>query len=136
MREPVAVDPASLLDFISRPALTVVFVSVHSAHAFNPSLFQYLGGKEQTDEVTFGAMDFMELMLGGRPALPFLHEGLYACGAPSSYGVLPGYWLFRQGEVLAWDSGLPSVHDAKAVARSALLGALWSGLTRNMAFLG
>ena len=37
--------------------------------------------------------------------------------------------------MLAWDSGLPTAADAKVVARSALLGAIWSGLTRNVSFL-
>jgi hypothetical protein len=38
--------------------------------------------------------------------------------------------------MLAWDSGLPTFADAEAIGRSALLGALWSGVTRDVAFVG
>jgi hypothetical protein len=131
MSEPVAVEPSRLLEFVGRPSLTVVFVSVHAAHSFNRSVCHYFG-----DEVVYGEVPFVELILSGGPALPVLHQGLLACGGPATYGVLPGYWLFRSGEVLAWDAGLPSVGDARAVARSALLGAVWSSLTRNLAFIG
>jgi hypothetical protein len=135
MCDPVAVEPARLLDFVGRPSLTVVFISVHSAHTFNRSVCRYLG-KEPPEEVDYGTVDFIDLVMSGGQLLPYLHEGLYSCGAPASLGVLPGYWLFRQGEVLAWDSGLPTVEDAQALVRGAFLGALWSGLTRDLTFVG
>lgn len=135
MSEPLTVDPARFFEFIGRSELTVVFVSVHPAHGFNRTLCEYMQA-ERPEEVVFGSVDFMDLILTGGPALPFLHQGLQACGAPSSYGVLPGYWLFRAGEMLAWDAGLPTVGDASAVARSALLGAIWTGLTRDLSFVG
>jgi hypothetical protein len=135
MSEPVAVDPSHLLEFVGRPSLSVVFVSVHAAHAFNRSVCHYLD-EGADEEVAYGEIPFLDLILSGGPALPVLHQGLQACGGPASYGVVPGYWLFRGGEVLAWDGGLPTVGDARAVARSALLGALWSSLTRNLAFIG
>jgi len=135
MCDPVAVDPARLVDFVGRPSLTVVFLSVHAAHPFNRSLCRYLG-KEPAEDIAYGTVDFIDLVMSGGQVLPFLHAGLYSVGAPSSFGVLPGYWLFRAGEVLAWDSGLPTIDDAKALARSAFLGALWSGLTRDLTFVG
>jgi len=49
---------------------------------------------------------------------------------------MPGYCLFRGGEMLAWDAGLPAFADVAAIARSALLGIIWSGVTHDVAFVG
>jgi len=38
--------------------------------------------------------------------------------------------------MLAWDAGLPMFGDVEAMARSALLGAVWSGVTRDLTFVG
>jgi hypothetical protein len=46
-----------------------------------------------------------------------------------------GYLLFHQGQRLAWDSGLPAGADLAAIVRSAVLGAVWSGVTGRLAFL-
>src|SRR5262245_53983897 len=101
--EPIPVDAARFFDFVADPALAVLFVSVHPAHRFNRALSQRLAA-EHPVAVTFGSIGFAELLVGGGAALPFLQQGLEACGGPSSFGVLPGYWLVRSGEVLAWDS--------------------------------
>jgi hypothetical protein len=132
--EPIPVDATRFFDFIADPALAVLFVSVHPAHRFNQALSQRLAN-EHPDVVSFGSISFMDLMLAGGPALPFLQQGLEACGGPSSYGVLPGYWLVRRSAVLAWDSGLPTTADARVLAHSVLLGAIWSRLTRNRSFV-
>src|SRR5262249_59145394 len=58
------------------------------------------------------------------------------CGAPPVLGVMPGYCLFRRGEMLAWDAGLPAFADVAAIARSALLGVIWSTVTHDLAFAG
>jgi hypothetical protein len=132
--EPIPVDPARFFDFVADPALAVLFVSVHPAHRFNRALSQRLAG-QRLDAVTFGSIPFTDLVLNGGGALPFLQQGLEACGGPSTFGALPGYWLVRRSEVLAWDSGLPIAADARTMAHSALLGAIWSGLTRDLSYV-
>ena len=132
--EPIPIDAARFFDFIADPALAVLFVSIHPAHRFNRALRQHLAS-QHPDEITFGSISFRDLVLNGGPALSFLQQGLEACGGPSSFGVLPGYWLVRRGEVLAWDAGLPTTADAGTLAQGALLGAIWSGLTRNLSFV-
>jgi DnaJ domain len=134
MSEPVAIDPAHFFEFVGGSRLAVLLVSVHPLHRFNPALSQRLGGGHP--DMAFGSVHLYDLILAGGPALRFLHQGLLSCGAPSSLGVLPGYCLFQGGEMLAWDSGLPAFADAEAIGRSALLGALWSGVTRDVAFVG
>ena len=124
--------------------MSVVLMSVHPAHTFNLVLCEQLApifarseraGKD-TQRVTFASVDLFELMLWASPILPYLQQGLAACGAPSMFGVLPGYWLFEAGQVLAWESGLPDLNDVSVMAPSALVGALWSALTHNPALLG
>ena len=132
--EPIPVDAARFFDFIAEPELAVLFVSVHPAHRFNRALSQRLAS-QHPGAVAFGSIAFTDLMLEGGAALPFLQQGLEACGRPSSFGVLPGYWLIRRSEVLAWDAGLPIATDARTLAHGALLGAIWSGLTRNLSFV-
>jgi hypothetical protein len=135
MTDPIAVEPARFFEFVAGPGLTVVFVSVHRAHTFSPVLGQRLG--QEHPEVTLGTIDLDDLIiLAGPRALRFLHDGLRACGGPRSLGILPGYWLFRDGQVLAWDPGLPHLEDVDVVARSALLAAVFWGLTRNVDFVG
>ncbi len=135
MTEPIPIDAARLFEFVGRPGLTVVFVSAHPRHGFNRALCDHLRD-EHGEEIVFGTVDFRDLFLSAGPALPFLYESLRASGAPSTFGVLPGYWLFREGQVLAWDPGLPSMADAKTIAQSALLGAIWWAATREWAFVG
>lgn len=132
--EPTPVEAAELFEFIGSSGLAVVLVSVHPVHTFNPTLSQHLRGAHQ--DMALGTIDLRDLIVRGGPALRFLHQGLSRCGAPSVLGVLPGYCLFRGGEMLAWDAGLPTFADLEALARSALLGALWSGVTRNVGFVG
>ena len=134
MSEPVAIDPAHFFEFVGGSRLAVLLVSVHPVHTFNRALSQGLGA--EFPDMAFGTVNLYELILAGGPALRFLHQGLLSCGAPRSLGVLPGYCLFREGEMLAWDAGLPAFADVEAIGRSALLGALWSGVTRDMAFVG
>src|SRR5215510_6671132 len=96
--EPIPVDAAQFFDFVADPGLAVLFVSVHPTHRFNRALSQRLASRH-LDAVTFGSIAFTDLVLGGGPALPFLQQGLEACGGPSSFGVLPGYWLVRSSAV-------------------------------------
>jgi hypothetical protein len=135
MSEPTPIDPLRLLEFIEAPGLTVVLVSVHPAHAFSQALRKRLR-ENHGDGVAFGTVDLARLFASGSAALPYLHEALRAHRGSSSFGILPGYWLFRAGELLAWDSGLPTFDDVKGLAQSALLGAFFSGLSRDRSFGG
>ena len=134
MLEPIPVDAAHLFEFIGGSGLATILISVHPNHTFNRALSQQLGGEHQ--DMALGTLDLSDLILVGGPALRFLHQGLRRCGAPSAFGVMPGYCLFRRGEMLAWDVGLPTFADVQAIARSALLGAIWSGFTHDVAFVG
>ena len=134
MTEPRPVDAAHFFEFIGGPGLKVILISLHEVHTFNPFLSRQLvadhGG------IALGTVDLYDLVAAGGPTLRFLHQGLRACGAPAAFGVVPGYCLFRGGEMIDWDAGLPSLADVQAMARSVLLGAVWSSVTRDVAFVG
>src|SRR5687768_6611066 len=110
-----------------------MLVSVHPRHTFNRPLMKLL--RREHPGIALGVIGLTDLMMAGGTALRFMHQGLRGCGAPASLGIVPGYFLFRGGEMLAWDSGIPSYGDVEALVRSGLLGALWSGLTRDLSFV-
>jgi hypothetical protein len=123
----------SLFDFIRTSELAVVFVSAHQVHTLNRVLMRRL-------EAEHGGLAVRSVSLGGLlrsgpQVLRFLHQGLRSCGAPSAFGVMPGYYLFRRGVMIAWDSGLPGFGDVSALAQSALLGAAWSGVSSDTTFI-
>ena len=134
MTEPVAVEAAQLFEFLAGPGLKTVLVSLHPSHTFSEPLSRQLTADHDT--IALGTVALSDLVTEGGSALRFLHQGLRACGAPASFGVLPGYYLFRDSEMLAWDAGLPAFADLQAIARSALVGALWSGVMRDSSFVG
>jgi hypothetical protein len=122
-----------LFEFIRDSELAVLFVSAHSLHRFNRMLARRLAAEHEglaTRVVTLGS-----LVRAGPTVLRFLHQGLRACGAPSAFGVLPGYYLFRGGVMLAWDAGLPGLTDVNKLTQSALLGAVWSGISSDLTFV-
>jgi hypothetical protein len=131
--EPIPLAASDLFEFVRRSRLAVVLVSLHPLHAFNRSLAKELLADH--DSIALGTIDIASLLTSGGPTLRFLHQGLRRCGAPAMFGVLPGYYLFRSGALVAWDAGLPTFSDASAIARSALLGAVWSGVSRDVAFV-
>lgn len=133
MSEPVAVEPGDVLAFAAGSPSAVLLVSVHPRHRFSPTLARRLA--EAHEDTALGTVGLHDLVLHGGQALRYLHQGLRARGAPGFVGVLPGYYLFRRGVLLAWESGLPARADFEAVGRSALLGLFWSSLTRDVAFL-
>jgi len=135
MNEPIRLDPTRFFEFVARPGVAVIFLSVHPRHELNRALCDHFR-EAQGEQVAFGIVDLRELIVSASPALRFLHQAMRACGAPSSLGIVPGYLLFREGQLLAWNSGLPAGADLAAIARSALLGALWSGFTGRLAFMG
>lgn len=133
MTEPLAVNAEKFFEFMAGPGLKVIFVSVHPVHTFNRALGRQLAAEHTP--IALGTVDLRDLIASGGPAVRFLHEGLRACGAPSGLGVLPGYCLFRGREMLAWDPGVPTFADVQAIGRSALVGAIFSGVTRDVAFV-
>jgi len=122
-----------LFDFIRGSELAVVFVSAHRMHTLNRVLVRRLESEHAglaVRSVTLGGV-----LRSGPQVLRYLHQGLRTCNAPSTFGVLPGYYLFRRGALLAWDSGLPGFGDVNALAQSALLGAVWSGVSTDLSFI-
>jgi len=135
MSEPARIDPARLLEVINAPGPVVLLVSVHPIHAFNPTLAERLR-EDHGAPLSLGTVDLAELLVSGREAVPYLQREFRGLRASSSLGILPGYWLFRTGELLAWDSGLPTLSDVKGLTQSALLGAVISGLARDWGYVG
>ena len=75
----------------------------------------------------FGSLAFLDL-LAAQSLLQFLARE--KARVPSRYpGVLPGYYLFLAGELLAYDAGLPMRTDVHQLLRGAALGAVLYGTT-------
>lgn len=134
MAEATPIEAAHLFEFVRGSERAVVLVSAHRWQRFSAALGRAL--QQHHPEIALGTVDLTDLLLKGGAALRFLHQGFYQCGAPSALGVLPGYCLFVHGRMLAWDAGLPAFGDIAAIARSALLGVVWSGVTRDLGFVG
>jgi hypothetical protein len=132
MTEPVEVDIAQFFEFIDRPGLAVLLVSVHPRHTFSTALSRQLSTEH--DGIALGAINLVDLVTAGGPALPFLHQQFRACEA-SQFGVLPGYCLFKEAEMLAWDAGLPTADDVTALGHGALIGLLFSTFASDWLFL-
>jgi hypothetical protein len=136
MIEPVAIEPDRFFDFVGGPGLAVVLVSIHPLHAFSETLGDRLCLEIGSDEpVAFGTLALRDLLLSTGQVLPFLQREYANCGAPGRIGLVPGYCLFRDGEMLAWSSGLPAVSDAKGIAWNSLVAAIWSGITRDASYV-
>ena len=133
MTEPTPLEPAQFFEFIRESEIAVVFVSAHRLHRMNRPLLEALES-EHTGLVA-GTVDLSALLTSNSSILRFLHQGLRHVNAPSQFGVLPGYHLFVQGEMVLWDAGLPGLGDVTALARSALLGAVWSGVSSDLTFI-
>ena len=129
MTEPISLAGADFFTFISANRLAVVLVSLHSIHSFNRVLAKELDAIDES--IALATIGIGDLVTAGGSTLRFVHQGLRRCGAPSAFGVLPGYYLFRSGTLVAWEAGLPTVADATAIARSALFGVVWSGVSHD-----
>jgi DnaJ-domain-containing protein 1 len=131
--EPTTIAAAGFFEFIRGNRLAVILVSIHPIHTFNTALATELAA--DPGDVALGTIELADLITSGGPALRYLHEGLHRCGAPTTFGVLPGYYLFRSGALIGWETGLPTIADGMAIAKSALLGAVWSTVIRDTSFL-
>lgn len=133
MKGPQPVQPARLFEFVRDSKLAVLFVSAHPLHKLNRPLVRQLASEHQ--DIGVGVMKLAALLRAGPSVLRFLHQGLRDCEAPAAFGVLPGYYLFHSGTMLTWDPGLPGLADVTALARGALLGALWSSVSSDATFI-
>jgi hypothetical protein len=130
MTTPIHIEPANTLEFVRQPGLSVMFMSAHQLHVFNEALPPCLTAC--ADEVAvYGEVAWLDLVRCASPVFSYLQRGLVELGGPNVFGALPGYWLFRNGEVLAWDAGLPNLPELKSTAPSALLAFLWTLATRD-----
>jgi hypothetical protein len=123
MSEPIDVEPPRFFEFITRPGLVVVFLSLHPALPYNDALTRHLrdpGG----GPVPRGRVVLVELLLASAPAFAFLQQGVRACGVSRVFDVLPGYYLFEHGRMIAWESGFPTTADLDTILGASLLGAI------------
>jgi hypothetical protein len=132
--DPVTIGASQLFEFLGGEGLKVVLISVHPLHTFNRTISRHLEVTGET--VSAATISLVDLVTDGGAALRYLHQGMRACGAPASLGVLPGYCLFRKGEMIAWDAGLPAFGDVEAILRGAALGVAVSGLTHDLGAIG
>jgi hypothetical protein len=126
--EPLHLDEGTFFELVLQATPCVVFISCHRIHDFNAALPERLetlgvGG------VSFGRLAFSELF--SQPSLlQFLARE--KTRLPSRYpGVLPGYYLFSSGELLAYEAGLPLRADVHQMLPGAALGAALYGVTRR-----
>lgn len=125
MTEPIEIQPAGFFEFVARRGLVVVFVAMHPMHPFNSALPRHLA-----DTGTIGRVELPELA-AEIPVLLYLRDGLRSLGVTHVFEVMPGYYSFVDGRLLAWDSGLPGREDLDLVLRASLLGLVAYAITRN-----
>jgi hypothetical protein len=130
MSEPVDIEPTRFFEFVSTPGRVVVFLALHPAHPFNDALPRHL--QDGGPAITIGRVNLVELLAFEAAAMMFLRDGLRSCGVSHVFEVLPGYYLFIGGRMLAWDSGLPGTDDIETLARATLLGLLAYAVTRDL----
>jgi DnaJ domain len=134
MSEPIDVDPTEFFEFVGRPGLVVVFLPFHRAHPFNRALPRHLRNADGS-AVPIGRVSLIELVLVAGPAVTYLQHGLRAHGVSRLFDVLPGYYLFEDGELLAWEPGLPTTADIDVLVGASLLGLIAYAFTRDLVFL-
>jgi DnaJ-domain-containing protein 1 len=135
MSEPIDIEPSRFFEFVSTPGLVVVFLSFHPAHPFNPALSRHLLDGSGSP-IAIGRVNLVELLVFEGAAVMFLRDGLRRCGVSHLFEVLPGYYLFASGQMLAWHSGLPSKDDGQTLLRASLLGLLAYAVTRELLLVG
>jgi DnaJ-domain-containing protein 1 len=134
MSEPIDVDPARFFEFVGRRGLVVVFLPFHRAHPFNRALGRHLRNADGS-AIPIGRVNLVELVLATPQAVVFLQRGLRARGVSRMFDVLPGYYLFDDGELLAWEPGFPTTADLDVLVGASLLGAIAYAFTRDLAFI-
>lgn len=122
---------AGLLPFVDLPGPAVVHLSLSLGLPFNRALLPRLAILEEP--VRVAQVDLLTLARTDVPVLDALRHAVRSLGARF---VLPGYYLFDHGRLLAFESGLPTPGDARRIARGTLLGLLFSALQRKASLLG
>jgi hypothetical protein len=130
-RGPVVVAAADLPAFLTRSPVAVLLISLHPVHVFSAPLARQLAADHPG--IGLGTVDLRDLLTSR--SLHVIQAGGRRCGVPGPFGILPGYCLFRDGTMLAWDAGVPIVSDLAAIAQGTVLGAICSGVTRDASFL-
>ena len=123
---------ASFFDFVAQPAPSVVFLSLHRLHAFSEALPARLL-EAGLEEASFGCLALTDLVRS-QQVLRFLARECSRYPMPYR-GVLPGYYLFAESELVAYDAGLPLRSDANQLLRGAALGAVLYGTTGRASHL-
>ena len=126
-------NPGSLLPFVDAPGLAVVHVCLTLGLPLNRALLPRLAILEEP--VRVGQVDLLALVRSNGTALSALRHALRRLGARGRI-VLPGYYLFDDGRLLAFEGGLPTPGDARRIARGTLLGLLFSALQRRSSLRG
>lgn len=130
MNGPARIDPLRLAEFVSRPGQVVLFLSVHPSHRFNRALCEAF--VDEQVPVAFGEMSLEALWRSPISTLAFLLSRVHASGDRGLLALPPGYYLFRNGQLLAWHLGLPVPSDAKRLVGPSILAAGLATLTRNL----
>lgn len=134
MSAPERLRPARLLEFVHRPGASVIHLWLGPTPRFNQALPRWLSATGV--RARFARVGLFELLRKSPATAQHLFRALLVCDAPSRVGVLPGYYLFDQGELLTWESGLLHASEAKDLVRHALSGAMWTALTRTFVLSG
>jgi hypothetical protein len=119
-------DEASFFDFVAQPAPSVVFLSLHRIHAFSEALPQRVL-EAGLEGASFGCVALVDLFRS-QQVVRFLARECSRCPMPYR-GVLPGYYLFFESELVAYDAGLPLRSDVNQLLRGAAFGAVLYGTT-------
>lgn len=126
----VHIPALQFFDFAARPGPTVILAQVSPLQRFNTALLHRLRPAHRS-EVSCGYISLFELLVLGDAAIEYLMLGLQACEKWKLAHPLPGYYLFRAGEMLAWDSGLPARPDLQRIIGASFLGVLGYAFTGN-----
>jgi hypothetical protein len=130
--EPKRLNEASFFEFVADRAPRVVFLSCHRVHTFSDALPERLRDAG-VEAVSFGSLTLFELF-HQQSVLEFLARSKAGIAAPYP-GVLPGYYLFFESELLAYDAGMPARADVNHLLRGAALGAVLYGTTGRPAHI-
>ncbi len=136
MNESIQLDASNFFDFITQPEPVVLFLSIHPVHRFNQLLCDHFHQIEGCQQVRFGQLPLLDLFGSDNPALSYLHSEIIASGTSVPIAIPPGYYLFKQGQLLAWDSGLPATTDVKKIISGSWLGTAIALITRNLLYAG
>lgn len=124
-----SLDENTFFEFVAKPGPSVVFLSAHPLHPFSTPLGDALEA-EFGDGIHFGTISLFELALNRSPILHFIGQRHGELTGASAM-VVPGYYLFRESELLSFDVGLPIRTEVNSMWKDVALSAVWCGVTRQ-----